>query len=224
MTIEADVAATLRNDRVRAAVDFSWWCYRISPEMLERVARFVEDGRIEVYGGSGSVPSYYSADDSLTFSFDSPTTWVQRAAIVHEATHAACDLAEYTEMTVRDSECAAYLAQCLAGRALCDDPDVDIIAGSGATAAASDLIFGEAWTLAVFVETEPGYRVSRQMGADLRAAVEAHPWYQNRAMQSAEYNGNHRPAAQAALEPEPFRPRCAGARPSCTRGWGTARA
>lgn len=224
MPIETDVVETLRDPRVRAAVNFSWWCYRVRPEMLERVAGYVESGRILVYGGAESIPSYYSADDSLTFGFASPQNWVQRAAIVHEATHAACDVEEYNSMTVRDSECAAYLAQCLAGRALCSDRDVDIIVGSGDTADASNRIFTEGWNLGLFVEAEPGYRVSREMGAEMRAAVEAHPWYQGHAMESADYNGNHRPAAHASLEAEPVRPRCSGARPSCTRGWGTARA
>ncbi len=145
--------ATVLEDPAIQRINFVIGGFEIRPPLYQLVHDAITSvigRRVEVLCNPNQRnDAWYDSDHnqfSLKSVFARPTT--KQALIVHEATHAGCDLRNDHHMRVDTSEAAAYIAQCIymrqktrpadlrAGtRLIDDDPDIDAI-------------FEQAWTVA----------------------------------------------------------------------------
>lgn len=158
----------------------------ITPQMIREVRDLTRSGQIDVVHVPGqSTPAMYDSDENKFFlNFARTGRMSQRALIVHEAIHAACDRANFNHMLINTSEAAAYIGQCIymivkqAGnhdeRLGHDNPN-------------RDRVFELAWNCArtIVANGQPSHTDIEQ----LRSAILQHPYYSRNGTQNAGYNG-----------------------------------
>jgi hypothetical protein len=181
------VISTLVGSPAWKVKGFSLGSYKFSPALLTMVGGFFTSGTLHVsYNGSlGSVAEYDTGSNTMFLGFTSASSLSRRALIVHEGTHAACDLAVAREMDVGVSESMAYIVQCQYARANSDDPDPESRLFS--EDAAKDRVFELAWAIAGTLLADGTPTASAY--SDLRAAVNRHPYYAGKVGDNAAYNG-----------------------------------
>jgi hypothetical protein len=159
-----------------AAVDFALDGFVVSAARLRGVAAAVGDGRIGVRVGSTG-PNFgaaYTLGGSRHFTLGEYTlrpddNW--RSQIVHEAVHAAFDLAGERPANEIDEACA-YLGETVwfraggLGRTVTAPPAAAAIYGAASRIVAS-----------LNMHTTHGLRLRRAQVQDLLAAINAHPGY-----------------------------------------------
>ena len=95
--------------------------FTISPASYAQVRQKINSGSIQVKfnsrlsnGPNGYPYAFYHAPTNvLNLGFSTATTAPRKGLIVHEATHAACDIVPYSSMTTVTSEVLAYIAQAI---------------------------------------------------------------------------------------------------------------
>ena len=123
--------------------------HRIVPDCYAQVRRAIVEDRIDVVVNSrlGGGAIYDSGKNQLELADGHSTHMERKALIVHECTHAWCDLKLVKNMTVRTSEAAAYLAQCVYARVKTGQPEREF-PRLQSTNTLTDLVFELAWRLA----------------------------------------------------------------------------
>ncbi|MEN8148671.1 MAG: hypothetical protein ABFS86_02540 [Planctomycetota bacterium] len=189
----AAVLLVLENDEI-AEIDFHWGNRHITPRVYRQVQEAIAAGHIEVvHADQADSSSYFSQQDRIALQHTDTESIPRRAMIVHEATHAGCDLRRW-QMDVGNSESIAYLAQCIYARAQTDNPVVMRLQSSTAQ---NDDVFDQAWHMAEDV-LERGVNRWTEDADHLLFLIEGHPWYEEEAADSAVYYGLHRLDAQVA--------------------------
>jgi hypothetical protein len=174
-------------------IDFYWGERHVTPRHYERVLEAIGHEHILVTYDETVIPSsYYSDLDTMCFGFTTAESTPRRAMVVHESTHAICDLRHW-DMTVADSEGMAYLAQCIYGRALTEHPEE--VRLESAAGGIRDDVFDLAWDMAGRV-LDFGVRHFYDDEDQLRFLIEGHPWYEETAAEMAGYHGSRRAQAQ----------------------------
>ena len=170
-----------------ARIDFHWGSRHVTPRLYRQVQEAIAAGHIEVrHAPRASSSSYFSEDeqDRIVLKRTETDTVVRRAMIVHEATHAGCDLRRW-DMTVGDSEAIAYLAQCIYARAQTENPvDVRLMSANPH----GDDVFYQAWDMAGDV-LDRGVNRWTEEADHLLFLVEGHPWYEESAGDMAGVSG-----------------------------------
>jgi hypothetical protein len=181
MLLRAQIVATLDPNEEYArrrikAVEFSLEGFVVSAARLKGVATAVGDGRVGVeVGNTGpNFAAAYSAGPSRHFTLGTylrqpDDDW--RSQIVHEAIHAAFDLAREQPPNEID-EAAAYLGETIWFRA----------GGLARTVKAPDAaaaIYGAANQIVARLKlgTTPGQKLGRDQVKELIAAINGHPGY-----------------------------------------------
>jgi hypothetical protein len=86
--------------------------YAIGPKDYGDVADKIKSGSIKIANdGSGDTAAYRVPHKRIDVPFQGPLSGLQKALIIHEATHAACDVKRFSMMSRLTSETLAYLAQ-----------------------------------------------------------------------------------------------------------------
>ena len=181
LLLRAQMARTLAPDddyprrRIRA-IDFSLEGFAVSGARLKDVAAAILDGRVGVAVGETG-PNFaaaYSTGPDRHFTMGAyrsqpDDNW--RSQVVHEAIHAAFDLAKEKPPNEID-EAAAYLGETIWFRA----------GGLGRTVTAPDAaaaIYGAANRIVARLDlhARPGQRLRREQVQELIAAINGHPGY-----------------------------------------------
>lgn len=89
--------------------------YDFRPEHYQRVSSAVSSGQLDTRFNPGQADDAWYDSSCNLFSLRSPfaDTNTKKALIIHEATHASCDLRNLRNMCVDTSEAAGYIAQCI---------------------------------------------------------------------------------------------------------------
>jgi hypothetical protein len=194
--ITAAVIDVLASDEI-SEIDFHWGERHVTPAHYRRVLEAIGHEHVVVTWDESVIPSsYYSDSDTMSFSFTTAESTPRRAIIVHECTHAGCDLRHW-DMTVADSEGMAYLAQCIYGRAQTENPEVMRL--RSAAGGIRDDVFDLAWDMAGRV-IDHGVRHFYEDEDQLRFLIAGHPWYQEDADAMAGYHGSSRAHRQEMEE------------------------
>jgi hypothetical protein len=146
------VLSVLRDPAIER-INFVIGGYEIRPRLYERV-RGAVDGlfgpHIEVVANPHQADAAWYDSDANRLSLRSvlAETDTRKALIVHEATHAGCDLLNYHQMRTDTSEAAAYIAQCIFLRQ--KTSAADLAAGNRLTSSnrGTDRILEQAWAVA----------------------------------------------------------------------------
>ncbi len=125
---------------------------------------------------------YYSTANTLWCKLDGDPTPTQQALIVHECTHAGCDLFGMRHLTTLDSEVAAYLAQIAFFKA--KFPGETLVGASYA----ANRIFRTGLPIAERIVRGEDAGTAEQL-QPLRTAILHHPSYEGADRESARYDG-----------------------------------
>jgi len=128
---------------------------------------------------------YDTGTNTFHVAFTTATSVTRKALVVHEATHAMCDVKNASTMDIGESESMAYIAQCQFGRLLKTDPDPDVRLFD--TPADKDKVFEVGWGIAGTL-LSGGMPGAADIGA-MRNAVNVHPNYKDKVGDNAQYNG-----------------------------------
>lgn len=159
--------------------------FSISPENYEEVNDAIVSGSITVrYDGSLKNPQtglpycqYNPLSDILTVGFGSSASANTRAIIIHEATHAACDIDIFTSMTNTTSEILAYIAQTIVMTTYFPE----------ALPIQSDPIIAASQPLATIVLS--GGSLGNDKLTYIRKAIQNHPMYSSTARENCRWDG-----------------------------------
>ena len=128
----------------------------------------------------GQYDSYYN---TMWFRFNSATNVMEKSNVVHEATHAACDM-NRQKMTVAYSEVMAYIVQAQFVRANNPNPNERYLQGATWQ---SDRVYEIAWMLAGKLLN--GVTLTALEVTNLKNAICANPTYAAEAANIAGYAG-----------------------------------
>lgn len=128
---------------------------------------------------------YDTGSNTFHVGFTEATSTTRKALVVHEATHALCDVQNKSTMDIGESESMAYIAQCQLGRLLKTDPDPNVRLFD--TPADKDKVFEVGWAIAGTLLG--GGLAGAADITRMRDAVNIHPNYMNKVGQNAKYNG-----------------------------------
>lgn len=136
------------DDPATRRINFVMGGYEFRPSLYELVRTAVARGRIDVSANPSrtSTALYDSSDNDFLFGYSCVDSDTKRALIIHEATHAGCDLRNYRGMPIDVSEGAAYTAQCIFMRLKLGQQRsrTQRLTGSGSM----DDVFAKAWEIA----------------------------------------------------------------------------
>lgn len=105
-----DILEVLNNPALHK-IRFSVGVIQINSDEYDKVADYIESGGVTIKPGNDKVAHYYPEIDTfVTRAGEPPLSLDARTNILHECTHIACDINEYSITRIRD-EAAAYLAQ-----------------------------------------------------------------------------------------------------------------
>mgnify|MGYP001557670159 CR=1 FL=1 len=158
----------------------------ITPTMIREIRDLTRAGQIDVEHVPGqSTPAIYNSNENKFYlNFSRTGRMSQRALIIHEAIHAACDRANFDHMLINTSEAAAYIGQCVY-------MIVKENAGQGERLGhedpTRDRVFELAWGCARTIAS--GGQPSHSDIEQLRSAILQHPYYSQNGTQNAGYNG-----------------------------------
>ena len=111
MPIGKEDVLKVLNDPILHKIRFSVGVIQINSDEYDKVADYIESGGITIKPGNDKVAHYVPEIDTLeTRSGDSLLDLNTKTNILHECTHIASDINEYT-ITRSEDEAAAYLAQ-----------------------------------------------------------------------------------------------------------------
>lgn len=166
-------------------INFALSTLAIDGNSFKGVKKAVDDGKIKVVydaqRGSNSAAYRYTAN-TLFVGFNLVNTQDRQALVIHECTHAACDIAAKA-LLVTHSEAAAYIAQCQLFYYL-----NEAALSSGKTVPTfQSAILTEAWPVAMKARTSP--TLADGDIAKLIAAISADPVYKERVANSEAYDG-----------------------------------
>lgn len=178
------VLDTLNKPEIRKMA-FGFGSIYINAAAFEPVKTAIKDGKIEVkhkasLGANVAVYRYTSNILFLGFKSTSGNT-DREALIVHECTHAACDV-KGKKMLVKQSEAVAYVAQVLY---FYYRNEAAINAGSKPTFAHP--ILKAAWDVAMIARRRSN--ITDKEVAPLYEAIVKHPLYKNRHNKDEKYDG-----------------------------------
>jgi hypothetical protein len=167
---------------------FSIKSYEINVHKLRDVANAVIDRKIRVRYNprlKSQSKSYYNFDaDELEFGFYTAMTIEREAVIVHEAAHAALDMAVAHDLKGKEAEAAGYIAQCM--YAWVRGGEVSRLEGP-TPQDPIDAIFDAATEIGksfLARKVPPGGLVTTLLNR-----ISVHPWYRANANTTGEYNG-----------------------------------
>lgn len=129
--------------------------------------------------------NYYNpAANELWFKFNQASNVMEKSIVIHEATHAVCDM-NSAKMTVADSEAMAYIVQCQYASLNNPYPNERYLKGNTDK---SDRVFQIAWVLGekAALSTQP---ITASDIDALKQAIAANPTYAAEAANDANYNG-----------------------------------
>lgn len=137
------------NDPATQRINFVMGGYEFRPNLYQLVRAAVASGRIDVNANPRRTSrAYYdSSTNDFLFGYSCVDSDTKRALIIHEATHAGCDLRSFRGMAIDVSEGAAYTAQCIFMR-LKLGPQRSRTSRLRGTTSATDRVFATAWEIA----------------------------------------------------------------------------
>ncbi len=171
------VQAVLRDPAVRR-IHFRIGPYAVTPAMFEQVAGLIGNGklRVKIDPKLGGGAEYDMAENTFYLRTATTDTVPKQSLIIHEAVHAGFDAFCVRNMTVADSESAAYIAQCCFARLKsASDPSQRILVSSKDKG--SDLVFQLAWEIAGKVLEETPVSAADRL--QLQMAVLGHANYRH---------------------------------------------
>lgn len=185
MAIEDDIIAVLSKPEV-AKIDFTLSAIKIDGSSFKRVRTAIQQAKIKVVYSSDlgkAVAKYNYIKNTITVGFSAvKKDGDLEALVVHECTHAACDIAG-KKLLVVESEAAAFVAQCLYFYHL----NAAELAKPGVSPTFADPILKAAWAVAAKARSK-----SVLSSADiepLTAAVTMHAKYKSRHSELETYDG-----------------------------------
>ena len=111
MPIGKEDILQILNDPILHKIRFSVGVIQINSDEYDKVADYIEAGGVTIKPGNDKVAYYYPEIDTLeTRTGEPPLDLNARTNVLHECTHIAADINEYSITRIRD-EAAAYLAQ-----------------------------------------------------------------------------------------------------------------
>lgn len=166
-------------------INFSIPTIAIGPQSYKEVKANIDNGKISVvhdnkYGAN--VARYRYSENKLLLGFKLVETTDQEALIIHECTHAACDIAGKTLLEI-NSEIAAFLAQV---SYFYYANESAILAGSKPTFTPG--ILKEAWEAAAVARGNKGMLGANDL-ARLSAEIVKVPVYSKADKNNVAYNG-----------------------------------
>ncbi|NBC32509.1 MAG: hypothetical protein GVY13_07515 [Alphaproteobacteria bacterium] len=188
LTAKMTVLTTLGEPAIKS-IKFDFRQHKITPDCFAQVRKAIDSGRIAVVVNPklGVTGTYDSGSNCLEL-VDGTSTYMERKAlIVHECLHAWFDLKLVKNMTVKTSEAAAHLAQCIYARKKVGEA-VAVSSRLQGSNPAKDHVFDLAWTLAGKV-INAGKSPSQVEAEELEKAVAACPSYQSEAKDICQWNG-----------------------------------
>lgn len=182
--LKQEVINLLKGEAVSKLSTFGLSGFSVTAAELKAVGKAVEDGKIKVTTFSGDGPGawYDSGPNEFGFRWDDLGALTRKALVVHEATHAALDIENASEIKVLDSEGIAYVHQCQF--ALPHATGNDRLLGSTPS---GDKVFAAAWSIAKTL-SEGKTPTEKQIEA-LREGVRVHPNYLHDHNDKAKFNG-----------------------------------
>lgn len=182
------VLTTLGEPAIKS-IKFDFRQHKITPDCFAQVRKAIDDGRIVVAINPklGVTGTYDSGSNCLELVDGTSLHMERKALIVHECLHAWFDLKLVKNMTVKTSEAAAHLAQCIYARKKVGEAIAvsDRLQGSNP---AKDHVFDLAWTLAGKV-INSGKSPTQAEVDDLEDAIAKCPSYKSEAKDIAQWNG-----------------------------------
>ncbi len=108
------VLGVLADRRIRK-LDFRVATYRIQSHHYRQVADRIREGRVDVAHDArlSDTAEYGPVENTVYLGYIRATHLHQKAHVVHECTHAVCDMLRLNLMDTIVSEAAAYIAQCI---------------------------------------------------------------------------------------------------------------
>lgn len=109
------ILRVLNDDRIKK-VNFYISLYKITNDFYDDVRRAIKEDRIAVVYEDGlghDMAEYDPANNSIHVGFTHTSRSMLQALIVHECTHAACDLKRFVFMDRIVAEMTAYIAQAM---------------------------------------------------------------------------------------------------------------
>jgi hypothetical protein len=185
------VMRTLRSETL-PNIDFQIHSFHVTTAGLREVGLAVCEGRIGVRfeRDSRQIARYNSDGDTIAIPFTHARDAIDKAQIIHEATHALADIIRANWMCIQTSEAAAHIAQALYAIAFLGESPRQLH-GTGN----DDRVFETAWNAAIGIRNrQPG--IYGLMEA-VRTAVAGHSRYGQRDQTTpVGFNGLSRPATR----------------------------
>ncbi len=145
----------------------------------------IQKGKITVVASKTIPMKYSSTSNRLVLNSQGTTGAVDmEGLIVHECTHAACDIGKI-KLTVGDSEALAFVAQCLF---FYYRAEKDLKSGSVRPTFA-DPVLKAAWDVAMKVKEPRSIDLSRADIQPLLTAIAGHKLYKDTYSKEMDYNG-----------------------------------
>lgn len=156
------------------------------PVDLQKIGQKIQAGYYPAvkYNSKLTHSYYHSSNNELWFKFFSAPSVMERSMVIHEATHAVCDM-NSAKMTIAESEAMAYIVQSQFAYANNPYPKQRYLQGGTWQ---SDRVFQIAWTLAKKL-IESGQTITASEVSTLKNAIAGNPTYAASAANSAGYNG-----------------------------------
>jgi hypothetical protein len=164
-------------------IKFSLGAISIDANSYKQVKTNIDNGKIKVVYSNkiGADAKYRYTSNTLSLGFQVVDTSDKEALIIHECTHAACDIAGKA-LLVTHSEAAAYVAQCLYFYYI-----NETALANGNTPTFKLPILQAAWDVAT--KARQNSSLSNKDIEKLLAEIAKHPMYKDRATQDENYDG-----------------------------------
>jgi hypothetical protein len=180
----ATVLTTLRDAAVRR-IQFRYSIINVNYLWYRAVAQAIQSGRITVWFEPrlSSTGEYDIRGNRLLLKYTQANSISRKMVIVHEATHAACDIRRQ-HLGVLASESLAYLAGAMYNRWTVNNIEARRVRNRNAS---TDRILSAAWQLSGMLLA--GHRVSLQNCIPLFSSLARHPGYAQDWEKVVLYNG-----------------------------------
>lgn len=186
MTMATMAAGVLLSQQTQCLRGFSVNGNTFNPVDLQKLGFNILMGsnpKVRYKSDLSSLGQYDSYDNTMWFRFNSVTSVMEKSNVVHEATHAACDM-NRQKMTVAYSEVMAYIVQAQFARANNPYPNQRYLQGATWQ---SDRVYEIAWMLAG--KLLGGATLTALEVSNLKDAICANPTYASEASNVAGYGG-----------------------------------
>jgi hypothetical protein len=183
MSVKQLVKNVLFSGEVDKIKHFTVGGFTLAPCYYKGLAGYISmfDSPQVIYNSNyDGTAEYFPKSNRLYIGFQSTLYSENKGMIIHEATHAVCDMLGI-QILRGDSEVLAYVAQCQYMRANFGDYRLE-----DSSDPIMDEIFKKAWAIATTIQNDN--TPSESDYADLRQEISKHPYY-SRSAEPAAYDG-----------------------------------